>query len=391
MDDRKEKSECDRFLLTWGSCMLKLEGGGGVFMRWLWLSILAAVLVALAAVPAMAQPVAPSKSGMVSYIEGEVHNDDQLIPDPIVATFPYMKENGALRTVEGRAEVQMLPGWAMRLGEHSHLHMITNRFIDTRVELVEGSGVVQVPEILKDNAMTVVLAKSAITIAKAGDYHFDASPARLKVFAGEANVKIGNDTLVVGGGKMVNVDGALPTVEKFNKEDLDALDRWSARRGELAAAANASAARQVYDTYGRSAPCYTTYATYVTPGAIPGTTPCVGTLRWNPWYGLWTYIPYGGMVCDPIWGYCYYNPVRVYSTYYAPQIIYRPPPTRVGGGGTPSYQTAAPTSSGYSGTRASAVSSVASSPSAGVGHTASSSASVASSGGGSAASGSRGK
>jgi hypothetical protein len=358
-------------------------------MRWLWLSVLAAVLVALAAVPALAQPVTPSKSGMVSYIEGEVHNDDQLIPDPIVATFPYMKENGVLRTGQGRAEVQMLPGWAMRLGESSRLHMITNRFIDTRVELVEGSGVVQVPEILKDNSLTVVLAKAAVTIAKAGDYHFDASPARLKVFAGEANVKIGNEMLVVGGGKMVNVDGALASVEKFNKEDLDTLDRWSARRGELAAAANASSARQVYDANRGSAPCY---ATNVTPVMYPGTTPCVGTLRWNPWYGLWTYIPYSGMACDPIWGYCYYNPVRVYSTYYAPTVVYRAPPTtRPGGTGTPTYPTASPTSSGYSGTRASSVSSVASSASAGVGHSASSSASVASSGGGSAASGSRGK
>jgi hypothetical protein len=356
-------------------------------MRRLWLPIVAAVLVALAAMPAMAQPVAPSKSGMVSYIEGEVRLDNELIPDPIVATFPYMKENGALRTVEGRAEVQLLPGWAMRLGEHSLLHMLTNRFIDTRVELMEGSGVVQVPEIQKDNSLTVVLANAAITIAKAGDYHFDASPARLKVFAGEANVKIGNEILVVGSGKMVNVGGALASVEKFNKEDLDSLDRWSARRGELAATANASSARQVYDTYGRNAPCYNSngpYVTYVNPGVM--STPCVGTMRWNPWYGMWTYIPFGGMVCDPFWGYCYYNPMRVYSTYYAPTVVYRPT-TNLGGGGTPSYRTVAPTSSGYSGTMASSVSSVSTSRSAGTGATASSSASVAASGGGSAAGG----
>ena len=361
-------------------------------MRWLWLGVLAVALVGLAAMPAAAQPVAPSKSGMVSYIEGEVRIDDQIIPDPIVAQFPYMKENGALRTGEGRAEVQMLPGWAMRLGEHSLLHMVTNRFIDTRVELVEGSAVVQVPEIQKDNSLTVVLSNAAITIAKAGDYHFDASPARLKVFAGEANVKIGNETVVVGSGKMVNLGGALASVEKFNKEETDSLDRWSARRGELAAAANASSAKQVYDTYGNRAPCYSTnFNSGVYPmGLNPGVTPCVGTMRWNPWYGMWTYIPYGGMVCDPFWGYCYYNPMRVYSTYYAPPVIYRAP-TGFGGGGNPGYQTAAPTSSGYSGTMAGSISSAASSPSAGVGHSASSSASVAASGGGSAASGSRGK
>jgi hypothetical protein len=357
----------------------------------LWLSILAVVLVALAAAPLAAQPVAPSKSGMVSYIEGEVRIDDQIIPDPIVAQFPYMKENGTLRTGEGRAEVQMLPGWAMRLGEHSLLRMVTNRFIDTRVELAEGSAVVQVPEIQKDNSLAMVLGSAVITIAKAGDYHFDASPARLKVFAGEANVKIGSETLFVAGGKMVNLGGALASVEKFNKEETDALDRWSARRGELAAAANPSSSKQVYDTYGSGAPCYSTIGNPGIMNLNPGPAPCVGTLRWNPWYGMWTYIPYGGLVCDPFWGYCYYNPMRVYSTYYAPPppVIYRGPTGF--GGGNPGYETAAPTSSGYSGTMANSVSTVASSPTAGVGHAASSSASVAASGGGSAASGSRGK
>jgi hypothetical protein len=332
--------------------------------------------------PAMAQPVAPSKSGMVSYIEGEVRLDDQLIQDPIVAQFPYMKENGSLRTLQGRAEVQMLPGWTMRLGESSLLRMLTSRFIDTRVELVEGSGVVQVPEIHKDNSLTVVLGSAAITIAKAGDYRFDASPARLKVFAGEATVKIGNELLVVGGGRMVNLGGALASVEKFGKEDVDSLDRWSARRGELAAAANASSARRVYEANGSSADCYAS-------NVVQGTDPCVGRVVWNPWYGLWTYIPYGGVVCDPFWGYCYYNPDRVYARYYAPQPTYQPPTNM--GGGMPSYQTPAPTSSGYSGTMASSVSTAASSPAAGVGPAASSSASVAASGAGSAASGSRGK
>jgi hypothetical protein len=353
-------------------------------MRLLGISILAVVLIMMAAVPAAAQPVVPSKSGMVSYIEGEVRIDDQLVPDPIIAQFPYMKENGALRTVEGRAEVQMLPGWAMRLGEHSLLRMITNRFIDTRVELVEGSGVVQVPEIQKDNSLTVVVGSAAILIAKAGDYRFDASPARLKVFAGEANVKVGNETLVVGGGKMVNLGGALASVEKFNKEESDALDRWSARRGELASAANASSAKQVYDSYGRNAPCY---STNVNPGT---TNPCLGTLRWNPWYGMWTYIPFGGRVCDPFWGYCYYNPTQAYSMYYAPQLVYQPPANW--GGGGPSYQTVGPTSAGSSGTMARSVSTAVSSPTAGTGAAASSTAAVAASGGGSAASsGSRGK
>ena len=106
-------------------------------MRRIWVAALAVACLIVAVAPASGQvgsvaPVTPSKSGMVSYIQGAVYADDTLIPDPIVAQFPYMKEGGTLRTTEGRAEVVMNPGLMMRVGENSTLRMITNRFIDTR-------------------------------------------------------------------------------------------------------------------------------------------------------------------------------------------------------------------------------------------------------------------
>ena len=113
-------------------------------MSRIWVTVLAAALLISAAAPAFGQvgsvaPVTPAKSGMVSYIQGAVYNDDVLIPDPIVAQFPYMKEGGSLRTAEGRAEAVMNPGLMLRLGENSALRMITSRFIDTRVELTQDA------------------------------------------------------------------------------------------------------------------------------------------------------------------------------------------------------------------------------------------------------------
>jgi hypothetical protein len=280
-------------------------------------------------------PVTPSKSGMVSYIQGAVYNDDTLVPDPIVAQFPYIKEGGNLRTAEGRAEVVMNPGVMVRVGENSALRMITNRFIDTRVELTQGAATVQLVESEKDNSFTLVCKDATVAISKAGFYHFYAQPAAVKVFSGEARVQMGDQTIQVSAGKMLQFDGGNASVQKFDKESTDALDNWSGRRGELVSAANASAARNCGNSgYGTG-----TLPPYGFAQGVPGSnyisnTPCQGNWNWNPYYSMWTYIPFMNRYCDPFWGYCYYNPMGAWNYYYQPRPIYVNPGGTAGTRGT---------------------------------------------------------
>jgi hypothetical protein len=291
-----------------------------------WVAVLAAVFLIGAGMPASGQigsvaPVTPAKSGMVSYIQGAVYLDDALIPDPIVAQFPYMKEGGNLRTAEGRAEVVMNPGLMMRVGENSTLRMITNRFIDTRVELTQGAATVQLVEVAKDNGFTLVCKDATVVISKAGFYHFYAEPAGIKVFSGEARVQIGDQNIEVFAGKMLEFDGGHASVQKFDKEQTDALDNWSGRRGELVSAANVSAARNCGNNG------YTTLSPYGFAQGVPGSgyvsnTPCQGNWNWNPYYSMWTYIPFMNRYCDPMWGYCYYNPMGAWNYYYQPRPVY---------------------------------------------------------------------
>src|ERR1019366_3788592 len=120
-------------------------------MRRIWVAVLAVAFLVGAVAPASGQvgsvaPVTPSKSGMVSYIQGAVYVDDKLIPDPIVAQFPYMKESGTLRTTEGRAEVVMNPGLMKPLGENKTPPNNPNPFFQTRRELVQGATTVSLLE-----------------------------------------------------------------------------------------------------------------------------------------------------------------------------------------------------------------------------------------------------
>jgi hypothetical protein len=170
---------------------------------------------------------------------------------------------------------------------------------------------------------------------------------------------------------MLKMDGGKPVIEKFNKEDTDALDNWSRRRAEQMAMANPSSAKQIHDlgcggygTGGYGTGGYGTghFATVTNPND-PCYNPC-DNWRYNRWYGLITYIPCNANINSP-YGYRYWSPNRVMRAYYVP------PPTRGGGGGTdpfggmgaPTYTNMGNTSGGYAGAMSSSTS-VSSSPAA---------------------------
>jgi hypothetical protein len=322
-------------------------------MKPVWSVALSVAVLALGAIPASAQPVISAKSGVVSYIEGKVFVGDQELQSSLTS-FPEVKENMVLRTAEGRAEVLLTPGVFLRVGENSSFRMITNRLIDTRLELLTGSAVVEADEVVKDTNLTIVSGKAAILIAKHGLFRFDMEPARVKVFDGAASVTTGEQITPVAAGKMLSLDSEKASVEKFDKEATDALDRWSKRRAENVAMANVSSAKQVHDygctNYG------TNWANPVGVG-VPMNSPCYnpcGGWRYNTWYGLVTYIPCGGNIYSP-YGYRYWSPNNVGRMYYVPPAYGRGNGGFGGGGyNGGSYASMGSSAGGYSGAAASA-------------------------------------
>jgi hypothetical protein len=312
-----------------------------------------AAILALGAVSASAQPVISAKSGLVAYVEGKVFVGDQLVA-PSLTSFPDVKENMVLRTTEeGRAEILLSPGVFLRVGENSSFRMIANRLIDTRLEILTGSAVVEADEMAKDTNVTIVANQASILIAKHGLYRFDMEPARVKVFDGVASVTTGEQTTPVGPGRMLSLDSKTASVEKFNKEDTDALDRWSRRRAGDVATANVSSAKQVHD-YG----CTNYGANWANAVGVPVNSPCYnpcGGWRYNQWFGLVTYLPCGTNIYSP-YGYRYWSPYNVARVYYV-----APPVSHGGGHGGGYYPSMGSSGGGYSGAVASSGSSMGSS------------------------------
>jgi hypothetical protein len=187
-----------------------------------------------------------------------------------------------------------------------------------------------------------------------------------------ASVEKNGQTILVGAGKSIELGGSNANVEKFDKEATDALDRWAKRRAEQLAMANPSSAKQVHD-YGCRG---TSFA------ANNGTNPCMnpcGGWRYNPWYGLVTYIPCTANIYSP-YGWRYYSPYNVMRAYYVPPAPTYHPGYNAGNN-FPSYNTMGTTSAGYSGAMSTSSASVASAPAAASAGTTSSSSAASSSAG----------
>jgi FecR protein len=329
-------------------------------------SLVAATLT-LAVLTASAQPVISAKSGVIAGLEGKVYLDNQL-QESSVTHFPDMKENSVLRTEEGRAEVLLPPGYVLRIGENSSFKMLTTRLIDTRLEITAGSGIVEVDENSKDTNVAITLKGGTATLPKTGVYRFDSEPAQIKVFSGTASVLLGENTILVPAGHMLSLAGGPAVVEKFDILATDALDHWARRRAEAMAVANVSAAKYVNDNYGK-----------------------LNHSSWgfNPYFGVYTYIPMDGRMCNSYYGYCYYSPSVVYTSFYAPVMTYNP--SDFGGANSATnYSNMGATNTAVSSTVAAAPS-MSSAPAASAASTASSAAASSSAGHGSAASGGHGK
>src|SRR5215472_6979592 len=270
-----------------------------------------ALTLACASLPSFAQQVISAKSGLLSYVEGNVTLNGEPA-DFSGVHFSDVKENSVVRTADGRAEVLLTPGVVLRMGENTSLRMISNRLVDTRLELLTGSAVVEADQIAKDTSVTIVCRDGVVTLPKAGLYRFDTEPAQIKVFKGDADVELAGASQVVSGGHMLGLSSGAATLAKFDVEDTDSLDRWSHRRGSYLAMANASAANSLVSSGGGSG--IYGLGGYGLGGyglAGWGLQGCSSAWAYNMYFNMMTYMPCYGSLWSP-YGYRFWSPYTIY-------------------------------------------------------------------------------
>ena len=205
------------------------------------LSTLAALVAAL--VPAGAQSVISTHSGVIHFFEGNVYLGDQAL-EAHLGRFPSVPQGGELRTVEGRAEVLLTPGVFLRMGERTAIRMIANDLADTQVELQAGSVIVDAGEPNLNTSVTLIYKEWRTHILQKGVYRIDSDPARLSVRQGRAEVfaGVGRQPVSVEQGMSLPFAGVLVT-ERSSEPSKDALNDWADGRGQSITADNAITAQ----------------------------------------------------------------------------------------------------------------------------------------------------
>lgn len=252
----------------------------------------------LLATSAMAQMAISAKSGLVSYIEGRVLLGQEEVALKMGGRLTEMKPEQTLKTEEGRAEVLLTPGVILRVGENSSIKMIANRLEDTRVELTSGTAVVEATEIDKAHAVTLLVGEAAVGLRKMALVSLDAQNG-IRMYKGEAQVIAGGEAQILREGRQMPATGTF-AMTKFDKNETDPLYRWASRRSEMVAMANVASAKAMQRGFGG--------------GSGMGMGYRQSGWMYNPYFGMFTYLPLSGMINSPF-GFRYYSPSAV-NRYY---------------------------------------------------------------------------
>jgi hypothetical protein len=246
-----------------------------------------ALIVLAAAALCMAKPTTMPSPGTINYIEGQVALNGQAL-SPNSAGSALVETNQLLDTGRGNAEMLLTPGVFFRVGNNSEVRMVSPGLADTSVELVRGSGMLEVTELFKENNIAVMVNGATTRIEKRGLYDFNADQPAVSVLDGKATVVEGGAHVNLGKGHeaLLSNSQALKS-QKLNKEAVQTEPpyRWSSLRSQYEAEANINTAQTV-----------------VVNGGWYG-----AGWYWDPFWNFYSFLPGDGILYSPFgWG--FYSP-----------------------------------------------------------------------------------
>lgn len=268
-------------------------------------------LVLILSVPAWCQKPGPARPGSINYVEGEESIESTLLTPSAIGTVALEKDQ-LLTTEAGKVEILLTPGVFLRVAENSSVKMLSPGLATTKVELENGRALVEVIQVRKENDIRIDQKGASTKLLQRGLYDFDADREQVRVFKGKAEVYIRDErvTLTESREIVLNTD-AKPKSQSFEPRQFeDELYRWGGLRSAFLSEASVSAARA-----------------YIGPGpAWYGRDWCGVGWYWDPWFGVYTFVPAEGIFYGPFgWG--FYSPIAVY---HSPFLFYPGYPHRFG-------------------------------------------------------------
>ena len=208
------------------------------------------------------------RAGFVNAVDGEtnVHLHQQVERGKPVQTGPA-----------GHVELLLAPGTFLRLGENSTLVIESDSLKDAAVRVVSGAALLESDVIDARLSTRVVVGARKARIRSAGLYRLTSETASVVAGALQIEGETGSLEYMAGKGRRITAgprayqESDIPT-----NEELDDLDRWSARRSYELATANFMA------HYSGSYPNF-----FLFQNQSPGNAAWI----YSPWLNGFTFIP----------------------------------------------------------------------------------------------------
>lgn len=229
---------------------------------------------------------------------------------------------------EGRAEILLNPGSFVRLGENTEFEFVSTSLDDLKMKLSSGSAVFELIAADDEFGVSIKTPKGGFRAVESGIYRVDVSAdgnAKLFVYNGKAKVADANAS-VVKKGKTITLNGGNAVVEKFDRDDKDALDIWSKARAKELSKINAKLQRDdlkntLLNSFNRR-----------------------GGWGFNDSYGLWVFDRFSSQYSFLPFGYGWGSPYGYYydrDLFYfrLPRYIYYYPTIRNSGSGNANTST----------------------------------------------------
>ena len=265
--------------------------------------------------------VISAKAGGVNFVEGGVAVKRKAGKSGILLKGDTLDIGDRVSTsVDGKVEILLNPGSFLRLGGNSTFEFVTTSLDDLQVKVEAGSAILEVFA-AEEFKVAVSTPSSSYLLIDTGVYRLDVlneRESKLEVWKGKARVGAFSS---VAKGRAASIDRTGDvSMEKFDRDEKDALNAWSKARSKELAKAGAKMKRDdVRVALMRS---------------------FLGQ-RWNVFgsFGLWVFDPFYGGYCFLPFGYGWGSPYG-YSYGYSmwwydmPSVVYYPPYHPPGGGGS---------------------------------------------------------
>lgn len=275
------------------------------FLRKCGFSALLLSILAWGQAPPPPEPPGPPRPGSINYVEGIASTNTMTLTPGVAGA--VLETGQTLTTQDGKVEMLLTPGVFLRVGPHSAVKMVSPDLTNTAVQVDKGRAFVEVIDIHAQNNIRVDMGGATTKIEKSGLYDFDADRGQVRVFKGKAEATIGGKNIGLGNHHEVAVSGgANPKSQSFDEKTFeDDFYRWNSLRSGYLSEASVSAARAYVGAGpGVYGPGWAGWGWY-----------------WDPWFGVFTFLPEGGIWYGPFgWG--FYSPRVIFGSpfFYHPGI-----------------------------------------------------------------------